>query len=40
MKAEIAEAKRLTMEGKREEAVALAGQKKARETRGAGAHPE
>lgn len=40
MKAEIAEAKRLTMEGKREEAVALAGQKKAREGRGAGDHPE
>ena len=40
MKLEIAEAKRFAAEGKWEEAVALAGQKKAREGRGAGAHPE
>ena len=39
-KAEIAEAKRFAAEGKWEEAVALAGQKKAREGRGAGDHPE
>ena len=33
MKAEVAEAKRLAAEGKWEEAMALAGQKKARGTR-------